>query len=189
MKTWMGILVALSVFAFPVAAQGGGEHQGGDHGQGRGHESSRPEVGHGHIPARGPGRGEAHGHFKGDRGERTFAERAGHPNAPHVDARNDWWVGHDRREPGLRLEHPWAHGRFDGEIGPRRIYRLEGGDYHRFGFEGEFFSVAPEDYRYSDDWLWDRDDIVLYDDDDHPGFYLAYNTRLGTYIHVEFLGR
>jgi hypothetical protein len=184
MKSWIGWLVAVSVLASPAAAQGGGE-RGGDHAEGGGHGHAQAEVGHGHIPAHGPQRAPAHPqHPVGG----TFAERPGHPNAPHVDARTDEWVGHDRAEPGLRLEHPWAHGHFGGEIGPRRIYRLEGGGRARFGFEGAFFAVAPVDYAYCGDWVWDRDDIVLYDDSDHPGFYLAYNVRLGTYVHVEFLG-
>ena len=104
--------------------------------------------------------------------------------------RTDRWVGHDtgRNDANYHLDRPWEHGHFPGAFGPTHVYRLGGGSRERFGFDGFFFSVAPADYDYCNDWLWDRDDIVVYADPDHIGWYLAYNVRLGTYVHVEFLG-
>lgn len=162
-----------------------------------------PQVGGGHIPSRGPTRSAEPARTRSARPnpesppaaqpDQTragrFADRPGHPVEPHVDANNDRWIGHTgRRDENYRLATPWAHGRFPGRIGARTVYRLNGGSVERFGFGGVYFSVAPYDYDICRNWLWDRDDVVLYDDLDHPGYYLAYNVRTGTYCHVEYLG-
>jgi hypothetical protein len=142
-------------------------------------------VGGGYIPRHGPT--PARGGNPG--GPRGFADHQGHPNAPHVHG-DGAWIGHDsgRGDAHYHLDRPFEHGRFPGGIGRSHVYHLEGGDRERFRFGGFYFGVAPYDFAFVDGWLWDSDPIAIYDDPDHAGWYLAYNSRLGTYVHVQYLG-
>lgn len=211
MKKFAGLLWILFVFlllSVPAIAQKKGGEQRGKGGQQGGNARGESHVGGGHIPARGPAQYHAPapspaakhddrgGRPRDDRGgqqsgeRRTYRDQPSHPDAPHVHAEDNRWVGHDsgRDDRHYHLDHPWEHGRFPGAIGRSHVWRIEGGARDRFWFGGFFFSVAEYDYDICNDWRWDYDDLVIYDDPDHVGWYLAYNVRLGTYIHVTYLG-
>lgn len=174
MKRTLGLIVLVfGLVALPAVAQRVQPHAA---------PAPRPEVGGGYIPSHGP-----RTHTPLPRAGQP--DQPGHPAAPHVDANTGRWVGHTAAgDANYHLDRPWEHGHFPQPIGPSHVWRLGGGGPGRFWFGGFYFSVAPADVGYCDGWLWDSDDIILYPDPDHPGWYLAYDVRLGTYVHVMYLG-
>jgi hypothetical protein len=168
----MGIF-AIALMSVPAWSQK--EEKGGSKGP-------EPKVGGGYIPKRGPAPAKP--------GVAPRApEPTGHPAGPHVHTNGDW-VGHDsgKDDPKYHLDKPFEHGRFTG-LGRGHVWRLVGGGPDRFWFDNFYWSVAPADLSLCADWLWDSDQLVIYADPDHDGWYLAYNVRLGTYCHVMYLGK
>jgi hypothetical protein len=148
-----------------------------------------PEVGGGHIPAHGPppARNSKPAPISQNR---IAVDKKDHPDLPHVHAKNDQWVGHNTgpNDEHYHIDKPWAHGHFTGGFGKDHVFALAGGNRERFWFGNFYWDVAPYDYNIVADWNWTGDQIVIYEDPDHVGWYLAYNSRLGTYAHVEYLG-
>lgn len=177
-STVLLLAIAVPLLLQPAFAFGQhDEHGGGQHEEHGG-------VGHGYVPPHGP-QPAPHG---APAGRENFHDQPGHPNAPHVDASSGRWVGHEAHSPQLHLAHPWQHGRFTGGFGPGHVWHLAGGGPNRFWFNNWYWSVAPIDIPYVAGWLWNSDPIVIYEDPDDPGWYLAYNARTGTYVHVMYLG-
>jgi hypothetical protein len=198
------LAVFVSILSIAVVAQQRGQGQAGRKAAPQaGQRGGGRPVGHGFIPPHGPTAvrrpppnqpapaaqaGRAGGAVQAQ--PRTFRDLPQHPEAPHVHPNNSAWIGHEsgRNDPHFHLDHPWAQGRFTLGIGARYVFRIEGGGRDRFWFEGSAFQVSPYDADFVGDWNWQSDDVVIYDDPDHVGWYLAYNVRTGSYVHVLYMG-
>src|ERR1017187_42294 len=141
MKTTVAFL-AISILTF--AAVGFAQEKGRDGQSHDFHPSKPPSRGPAPVrnaPAPRPAQNAAPP-------ERHFADRSGHPEAPHVDGKT--WVGHDtgKNDARFHVEHPYEHGHFTAGFGPSHIFRLAGGGPGRFWFGGFYFSVFDVDVIY-----------------------------------------
>ena len=95
-----------------------------------------------------------------------------------------WNDDHDRIRPGRH----YPYGRYENV---KRSFVSVSIDYRTRRvvlYDRSNWVVAPYDIDRCRDWRWDRDDVFVYDDDHHPGWYLLFNSRLGRYVHVEYFG-
>jgi len=172
---FMLALAFLAVVSLPAQRGGGG---GAPH-------ASAPRANGGRIPSPPPARSNRGAKPDVGRGRDKTVN-----STPHVN--NDHWYGHDlANDRRYRVAQPFEHGRF-ANAGPAYRYsvlRIDRG-IHRFWFPGGFFfDVALWDWPICADWCWDcGDDFVVYDDPDHPGWYLLYNIHTGVYVHVMYGG-
>jgi hypothetical protein len=103
------------------------------------------------------------------------------PHNPHY---RDWDYEQARVVPG----HAFPRGHYPDV---RHKYVAVHIDYHTRHvelFDHSTWVVADYDVAHCRDWAWDRDEVYVYDDDHHPGWYLLFNARLGRYVHVEYFG-
>jgi hypothetical protein len=175
-----GAFLLITVVAAPgaLAAQrgqrggGGGEMRAGGGMGGRGF----PAIPH-EPTARAPGRVE------------PLVEPGRQPGSvPYV--RDDHWYGH--AAPGdarFNLARPFAAGRFSA-VGPSHVFAASRVDLgaRRLWLPGGMFQIAASDWAATSPWCWTCDQFVVYADPDHPGWYMLYDTRMGEYVHAEFLG-
>lgn len=155
----------------------------------RGHDNASRSRGDQSSDNRGRGRGNnqretpQRGQGWGRGSDRDHREAV--PARPDRDDRYGYRGDRDRDR--WYAGRPYAYGRFVW-VGPRYVWRMHGGSALHFNINGAWFSVAPFDYDYAGGWLWDYDDIIINDDPGHIGWYIAYNVRLGTSVHVQYLG-
>jgi hypothetical protein len=171
--------------SLPLSAQQGGRPVAPEPRPEMPHGANMPRANQGHLPPPPLARSDRTAPPRPEIDERNRIN-----NHPHVS--HDEWYGHDRPDdPRFHLDHPWPAGHFT-RFGPSYRYAVTRFDRerHRFWFAGGFgFEVAPWDWILAAEWCWTcGDDFIVYDDPDHPGWYLLYNIYTGAYIHVQYLG-
>ena len=173
MSTSIRVALILALLSIPSLARAADQ----------GRINAGAQCGGGFVPTEGPVVSSAP---TADRA--TCAGAPDHPAAPHVHS-DGLWIGHDS-EPGGPRAVPAAsveHGRFPGRMGSSEVHVLRG-QRERFEAADASFSVAPLDYAFCDNWIWHAESIAIYEDPVHHGWYLAYSVRLGTFVHVQYLG-
>jgi hypothetical protein len=147
-------------------------------------------------------RGSAAGGFRGGLPAMPRAPMARSPGAmgarfepgrpvsavPYV--RDGQWYGHAAVDDArFRLQQPFAQGRFT-RTGPTNVFNAGRVDLgtRRVWLPGGPFQIADSDWAVTAPWCWTCDQFVVYDDPDHPGWYLMYDARMGEYVHAQYLG-
>jgi hypothetical protein len=122
-------------------------------------------------------------HGDGDQGDRhDNGKHKGwdNPHNPHAN----WDYDHDRIKPG----RAYPYGRYEHVRGEFIARRIDFRTRRVVLYDNSNWVVASYDLDRCRDWEWDRDQVYVYDDDHHPGWYLLFNARLGRYVHVEYFG-
>ncbi|GAC1618134.1 MAG: hypothetical protein NVS9B13_05650 [Candidatus Acidiferrum sp.] len=171
-KLWMattlvlgaGMLMSAGPNSYGKSAQDHDDH--GDNGKHKGWDKHE-------------GRGEDNGDGHHDNGKhKGWYKHEGR------EAHGDWDNDRERIRPGRQ----YPYGRYGNVRHAYICRRLDRRSRMLVLYDNSNWVVAPYDLDRTRDWEWDRDNVYVYDDDRHPGWYLLFNTRLGRYVHVEFSG-
>jgi len=185
MRNSLGVFLALAlVAAVPAFAQERREEPKKEPQAKHAVDHNPPRANGGHIPP-APEKRQA----TAAREQHKF-EDGRVSDRPHVS--NNHFYGHEApNDPRFHLDHPWAHGHF-AHFGPSYRYKVVRFDLglHRFWFAGGGFEIAAWDWAQCADWNWagGADDFVVYEDNDHVGWYMIYNIHTGVYVHAQFIG-
>lgn len=107
----------------------------------------------------------------------------------HDDEDRDEHRGWDYEHARVETDRDYPHGHYDGV---RRTIVLGTLDFHTRRVilaDHSNWVIASYDLDRCRDWRWGHDDVRVYEDDVHPGWYVLFNARLGHYVHVEYFGR
>lgn len=96
----------------------------------------------------------------------------------------DWNDDRERIQPGRQ----YPYGRYENVRHAYICRRMDRGTRLIVLYDNSNWVVAPYDLERTRDWEWDHDNVYVYDDQRHPGWYLLVNARLKRSIHVEFSG-
>jgi hypothetical protein len=111
-----------------------------------------------------------------------------HKGQEKHEARAEDYRGWDHEHDHIVAGKHYPHGHYEHV---KQVFVARSIDFHTRNvvlYDRSNWVVASYDLNRCRDWQWDRDQVYVYDDDHHPGWYLLFNARLGRYVHVEYSG-